>query len=103
MVSIVAILFTVIWMYGTYQLGVLSYFLLFGVGIILFATMNFMMNWRNSKMHTHLQESLKAEEELAFSVLEEPTFVYRYCPSCGEAITDEEKQVCSICIKKINA
>ena len=101
--SLLAIGFTIIWMYGTYQLGVPEYFLLFGVAIIVIATINFIINWRRSEMHTHLQESLKAEEELAFSILEEPTFVYCYCPSCGKPIINEEDQLCCSCMGRINA
>lgn len=54
--SIVTVIFTLFWMYGTYKLGVPSYFLLFGVLIIIVSIINFIVYTKKARVTPKLKE-----------------------------------------------
>lgn len=90
--SVVTIIFTLLWMYGTYKLGVPSYFLLFGLLIIIVAIVNL-------KFYMRKVNDSNLESKIAPSTLTEPTYIYGYCSTCNKPILVSREEYCEDCKK----
>lgn len=93
--SVVTIIFTLLWMYGTYKLGVPSYFLLFGLLLIIVAILNF-------KFYMRKVNDSKIDNKVNPSTLTEPTYIYGYCFTCNKPITVQGEKQCANCVNEGN-